>query len=393
MQSLIRSSQLVEIPCFTSLPREDLTPLDFRIEKSDSCIDPTHIYLYMRCQIIQTAPATTEETIEFSPVNNLGYSIFQSVDTFINDQKITQDHVLYPWLAYLVCLTQFSEQYRKTALQTSLWFPDLYGTMDTARGDNTGAVKRAEWTQNTFELYSKVITDYIQLPRLLPSQTELLLRFTPAQPSNYLMAAKGTFKLQISDARLYVRKVYLAEPLPKILSYPVSRYQVRAKTVNAGEQNVNWVPFSGCRPRRLFFVQISQKAYNGDITRNPFNLQTFDLKKIQAYFNELSLPLNTATDYAENNAARCYFNTIKAIDNSLAWNVTINEYKYGYFIYAVDLTNDQNANAEYMNATKTGSVRLSVDYRIPLKEAITMICFAEFDDTLIIDEFGNPKWS
>ena len=253
-QTLVETSQLIEVPCFTSLPRDDQTPLDFRIEKSDLCIDPTNIYLYLKCKIMQTSPAPTEEKVDVYPANNIGYAMFQNVETLINDQKITQDHVLYPWLSYIICLTQYSAQYRETALQTSLWFPDLYGTMDTATEDNAGATARKDRTTDSFELYSKVLTDHIQLPRLLPSQTEVLYRFTPAHPSTYLVAEKGTFKLTVFDARLYVSKVQLSIPLPKELCYPVSRFHSRSKTVNVGEQNVNWVPFSGKRPRRLYLA-------------------------------------------------------------------------------------------------------------------------------------------
>ena len=68
-------------------------------------------------------------------------------------------------------------------------------------------------------------------------------------------------------------------------------------------------------------------------------------------------------------------------------------YTKWFFIYAVDLTNDQNANGEYTNATKSGSVRISIDYKSALKTAITIMCFAEFDDVLRIDTFGNPTWT
>ena len=393
MQSMIETNQLIEVPCFTSLPREDSTPLDFRIDRSDLCIDPTNAYLYVRCKITKTASA--DEEVVVYPTNNLGYSMFQSVDMYINDQKITHDQVLYPWLSYVICLTQYSEQYRKTILRTSLWRADTAGTMDTAREDNRGAVARQQRisTTGTLELYSKVLTDHIQLPRVLPVQTEVLYRFTPANASLFLFADKGSFKMTIFEARMYIGKAQITEALPRELVYPVSRYQSRSKTVNAGEQNVSWVPFSGRRPRRIYLCQISQKAYNGDITKNPFRLQTFDLRRIQVHFNELSLPTNTALQFGADNAVRCYFNTAMAINNPLAWNIALDEYVDGFFLYAVDLTNDRNANGEYVNATKSGSVRISMDYRAALREAITILCFAEYDDVLTIDEFGNAKWT
>jgi len=34
-QGSVDYSQYLELPCFTSLPRDDLTPLEFKIEKTD----------------------------------------------------------------------------------------------------------------------------------------------------------------------------------------------------------------------------------------------------------------------------------------------------------------------------------------------------------------------
>ena len=104
-QTIIETSQLVEVPCFTSLPREDLTPLDFRIDKSDLCIDPTNLYLHLQCEVVKVTPP--DEAVDIYPANNLGYALFQNVEVYINDQKITQDQILYPWLSYILCLTQY----------------------------------------------------------------------------------------------------------------------------------------------------------------------------------------------------------------------------------------------------------------------------------------------
>ena len=233
-QKYIISSQLVEVPCITSLPRQDTSPLEFRIDKTDIHIDPSNVYLHMKCEFVDLDPQ--DPAVEVFPANNLAYSMFSNVEMSINDQKITQDHSLYPWLTYIICLTQYSKQHRETILSSALWQPDTYGTVDTARGDNEGAVSRREKTSNgEFELYSKVLTDHIQLSRLLPAQTEVLYRFIPNDPSFFLNATKGKFALKISSAKLYVMKVRLSVNLPKQLHYPVSRFYPRVKIINKGE--------------------------------------------------------------------------------------------------------------------------------------------------------------
>lgn len=386
-KSIAASSQLIEVPCFTTLPRSDTTPLDFRVDKSDLHIDPANVFLYIKAVFEKD-----DATVEVYPANNLAYSMWQNVEMYLSDQKITMDQTLYPWLGYVIGQTQFSKQYRDTSMQTSLWYADTWGTMDTATADNIGAQTRKSKTDGIFELYSKVLTDFVQLPRLLPSQIEVLFRFIPANPSLYLIT-KTAPKMKILDAKLYVSKVCLTLPLSIRLKYPVSRFHGRTKTVNAGEQNVEWVPYSGNCPRRLYFMQVLQKTYNGQSDRNIFNLQTFGIKNIHIYLNDISLPMNIASSFSKSNVCRSYLNTTRAVDAPQAWNISLDAFANGYFLYVVDLTSDHQASANYVLPHKPGTVRFSIDYDKPLSDAITMICFIEVDDVLTLDQYNNPSWS
>jgi hypothetical protein len=390
VQKSFASCQLVEIPCFTSLPRDDLTPLDFRVDKTDHCIDPTNMYLYLRCSILKSKG---DEEVMVYPANNLAYTMWQNVEMFISDQKITLDQTLYPWMSYVICLTQFSSNYRNTAMQTGLWFKDSLGTMDTATGDNIGAVERRNRTLSTFELYSKVITDFVQLPRLLPKQTELMLRFIPANPLLYLVAEKGSYKMKIHDAKVYVSKVHLTVSIPRKPTYPASRFNGRSRTVNVGEQNLDWTPFTGVCPRRVYILQILQKTYNGQMDKNPFNLQTFGVRRIQCFVNELSLPVNAPLTVGDSDVVRCFSNTVNAVASSESWDISLDAYTKGFFLYVIDLTRDHNANGEYFDTPSQGSVRIVIDYHKPMVDAVTVICFAETDAVLSLDEYRNPVWS
>ena len=52
VQSSVYSSQYVEIPCYTSLPRDDQAALEFRLDKTDTAIDPSSMLLHMHVQIM-----------------------------------------------------------------------------------------------------------------------------------------------------------------------------------------------------------------------------------------------------------------------------------------------------------------------------------------------------
>lgn len=236
------------------------------------------------------------------------------------------------------------------------------------------------------------MTDFIQLPRLLPKKCDVMLRFIPVSPELYLIG-ETPHKLKILDARLYVNKVKLTTSLSRELCYPTTRWQGRTKILNTGEQNLDWVPFKGKRPRRLYVIQIDQKSYDGDKKMNPFNLQTFKLSRIQVFFNDVSLPTNMGSTLGDNDLARCYLNSLKAVNNSEAWDIALDDYDKGYFLYVVDLTKDHSASSNYRSEESQGSIRLIMDYKDALTKPIAVMCFAEYDDVLTINDDGNPQWT
>ena len=116
------------------------------------------------------------------------------------------------------------------------------------------------------------------------------------------------------------------------------------------------------------------------------------MKEIQVYFNDLSLPLNTSSTMSAKDILRLYYNSAKAINNPQAWDITIDAFTRGYFLYVVDLTKDVNANGSYISESMEGSVRVNITYEKPLSEPIALLCFAEFDDVLTIDANCNARW-
>ena len=81
------------------------------------------------------------------------------------------------------------------------------------------------------------------------------------------MAAKGTtLKLKVMDAKLYATRVKLTNAstnsYERLLSsrgflYPSLTVTTRTKTISKGDQNVDWIPYNGLLPRRLYFFQIT----------------------------------------------------------------------------------------------------------------------------------------
>jgi hypothetical protein len=418
VQDVVESTQLVEYPCFTALPVQDETPLEFRIDKTDAYTDLSQSFICLKAQILKDDGTKLGTKDIVSTVNNAFYSLFQDVQLILNDNKLTEsDGGNYPYWNYLKNLLYTTPDEKKTILQGACWSPDDAGLFDRI----TGPVKKdakgkviPQIKNSGFEYRgevfgdSKLVTLYARLSlnvifdRLLPPQTEITLRFIRKPVTFTLLAAKdSSFKLKIHDAKLHASRVQLkgSQNLlynrmlsSKGFSYPALGISTRTKTVSVGDQNFEWIPFRGELPRRLYFFQTSQDAFNNKIELNPFNFQPFHISNFQIFRNELSVPLMQGfTDVSGSGLMPTYIQTYCSV-NSQAFPIRYADYSLGYMIFAVDLTNDRSSGCGYDNPRIDGALRLIVDYSEPLKKPITIFCVGEFNSNFKIDANRNIIW-
>lgn len=412
-QNVIELQYLHEVPAITALPRDttDNAPIDFRIDKTDHYIDLNETYVYMKLNVVHTDDTNLAQGEYVSTVNNLAYSMWNSVEVYINDNKVTADNTFYPWMSYVHFLTKCPERYRKTGLRTGLWYDDESAWMDYndfTDADvpvNKGSKERSDEIAESkpVELYWRLLLDFVGLQQLLPSNIELLIRFIPTNASLALLHESGNpVKIRIQQARLYVGKVRLTKfaltHYSQLLSkgnfrYTTRRYVTRTKMMQKNEQNVDWIPFSALRrPRRLYVWQIDQTAYNANPSKYIYNFQYKDMDRFQIYCNEISYPANVPWKAGQGDINRLYLSTMRAINNPEAWNVDLESFKSGFFLVVVDITKDQSAEASYDSTQNEATVRLILDYREPLSEPLTLFCMCEYDDELRLDSNKLPVW-
>jgi len=169
-------------------------------------------------------------------------------------------------------------------------------------------------------------------------------------------------------------------------TYPVEACYVKTRSVSKGDQNVDWVPFIGTLPKRIFFWQITHEAYNGKIESNIFNFQSFRINKFQVFRNGLSLPIDAGfTNIQDNNYKDLYQFSARGVNSKETFPITITEFQAGYLLACIDLTQNGNANQVEEN-TESGSLRLTIDYQVPLAGSVTLFCLGEFNETLRIDK-------
>ena len=429
VQSSVYSSQYVEIPCYTSLPRDDQAALEFRLDKTDTAIDPSSMLLHMHVQIMDEngkplPEPTAEELLKMlaklkeeqkkdktatlkddrpAGVNLLTYSLFSSVEVFVSDQKINQGSSYYPWMCYVLNLLYQSPDAKNNALKTAGWYPDSTGLFDNMTMMNKGFTERKSLAgfSNNMELFGRVMLDTSFPARVLPVQTEFTLRFNRSNPNMCLMAKTGSYRIKINDAKIYALKMRLTDDAlqrhhqilaSEGVNYPMLRYETRTMTMMKGSQNLDWVSVSGVMPQKIYIWQLAQDAFNGQIDKNPYNFERFGMSKIQVLVNEHSMIASQPTrlDDDSKHTALLYMNTIL---NTTEAPFTYDDFCWCYCVIVVDLTRDRSAGCNYTSDPVTGNLRILMDYNKPLKESIVVFCMAEYNDTLHLDANRNPSWT
>ena len=65
-------------------------------------------------------------------------------------------------------------------------------------------------------------------------------------------------------------------------------------------------------------------------------------------------------------------------------DITIEDYKNGYTLLALNLNQDGTSNLDHLNLDRFGNLRLSFKFRKSLAKAITLILYYEFDSIMEI---------
>ena len=89
-QDSVEYSQFLEVPYFTSLPRDDLVPLEFRLEKGDMAVDSSNIHMSLSFKVVNKDGSDIPALTFIAPINQLQYSMFRSVDVYLSNSTHPQ---------------------------------------------------------------------------------------------------------------------------------------------------------------------------------------------------------------------------------------------------------------------------------------------------------------
>ena len=348
-------------------------------------------------------------------VSNIPISaLFESVSVSVNGQRTnTSASHGYPYIAYFNYCLNFDEAAKLTNLWSSLWHRDTEGHMDTLEvsenvdENNQGLIARKFWLTHDLSFETYLFCDLFTIDKLWPPNTTINVHIERKSDTFALMCPKNQdYYFEFTDLKLIIRRVSLSPSIYKnfissfkdkrTAKFKMDRTNFKNYLIAQGTTSIT-IPgiVRGIKPQQLYVAFVDSKAFNGDITKNPFNFQHFKLTQIGLVVNGVSVPSYPLTMNPGKDINRMYrhFMDNAGIQNGPYTNgITQNMFGNGYFIVPFDLTPGKDNGQSLLRPTKA-TIDLELRFKYSLKHPIECLVYTQHQDVLHLNNRGEIKFA
>ena len=394
----------------TYLPTTPLVsgPIEFRVKDSREYYDLSETILAVSVKIVNgdnNAVPVENGKDDVALVNNAMHSIFSDVQVFINGKPTEGvSDGFYPYRAYAYNLFSFSKETQVQQLFAHGFVRDDYKTMDLAL--NPAFTVRKSWNTNGAEktFYGKLYCGMFLQDRLLVPGVEFELKLERSKDAFSIFNTNALLKpkvvitkaslqllsIKMNPALLEEHAITLDRGIPAI--YEINRVEIdtipiKAKTTEEIKDEL----FHMRVPKYLLMFMVSNSAFHGDYTKNPFNFQHFNLKSLQVTRDDKNIPYDRfVPDFKTGDCLREFMSQYQS-NNLLGKNavlpITYDEFQSGYTVFQWNLSdNRRGTNAgPYQRA----NLKVNIAFAEPTPEAIVLVMYGIFESQIQV--FGDDR--
>lgn len=412
VQNAIERSVVKELTIMTGLPNSNTSSITFRGEKdSFMCPELGSIYFLLEVKILDSQKKPLLATEKVGPVNLFPYALFSDIEVKINNVKVTPETSNFAYISYVLALTNLSQGFQNSVMQTALFYKDTPFFFDNFAPDaNDGLKERTAFVSGSrlATLYMKPFHSVFNSSRCLPTDTLLQVTLTRQNHNFSLIAVKGkNYTIQIQNIRMFCNYVKPTQPSlsnqDRFLSsgkfyIPTLRHTLFQNTIKATDTSHQWtiIP-SGHLPKRVYVFMVKSDAVSGaNIALNPFNFLNNGVSNFRLYKNDEAI---FATEGISGNfAASEYVSFYLTLFTGLAFqnpyiSIPYSDYPGGYAIWIADLTaSDSSSCSSYIEQPTDGTIKMRLTFDAPIKNDTTIFALCEESVTLTLDKNRIPSF-
>ena len=177
---------------------------------------------------------------------------------------------------------------------------------------------------------------------------------------------------------------------------PLRRVECKTFIISTGNPSLRKDNlYNGLVPKTFVFGMVDSAAFNGDYTKNLFSFKTLTASFIgitvngeEVPFKPLQLSYTAATiRYIE--AYLTIFSGTGKLFYDTGNDISRDDFKDGYALYAADLTPDMCGSSDHFNVVQRGNLALNLKFTTAPAAAASLVYYAEFENTIHIDSERN----
>ena len=258
-------------------------------------------------------------------------------------------------------------------------------------------------TPNYFHFSVKLRIDLANIDQFL--QPGVQLRFEIERNSDAFAllsdaADDVTFEFEMKDSTIefdkmiptpdylnHFEKNILQEPL--IYSYDKSQIHYFPYPANVNDLSIYSMFHTDKLPSYLVFGLVDNDAFDGSVSKNPFNFQHFDLKEFYLLVNGNSVPTQpvkldiTSMDY-HHTYVNEFLDKLKLKNSNDSIGISADDWIKGSFFWIADLNVDKCCNFHEHNH-KGGTIHLKLQTKSALPKTTRLIVYSSSRERMSID--------
>ena len=355
--------------------------------------------------------ANQTKDITCSVVNNFIHSTVSKITYQLNDFQMGDSAPKsYSYRAYMDNLLSFSKGAKEQSLKYHGFEQDTPGSFEdvnklTASNTNSGFKKRSELfcTPNYFHFSVKLRIDLANIDQFLQPGVQLRFEIERNSDAFALLSDVGddvTFEFEIKDSTIEFDKMIptpeylnhfetniLQEPL--IYSYDKSQIHYFPYTANVNDLSIYSMFHTDKLPSYLVFGLVDNDAFDGSVSKNPYNFQHFNLKEFYLLVNGISVPTQpvkldiTSMDYHQTYVNE-FLDKLKLKNSNDSIGISADEWIRGSFFWIADLNVDKCCNFHEHNS-KGGTIHLKLQTKTALPKTTRLIVYSSSRERMSID--------
>ena len=308
-QTAVDGSQWVEHSPVSTITSS--SPIEFIVSGSgEDYMDLNNTLLEVKACIKTTNDSPVDAAVAVAPINNTMYSLFSQIDVSLNDVNVSSATTTYPYRAYIETHLNYGTDAKKSRLQAAMYFIDDNLTVSNPIPDSSSArnmgLKRRHGictAKPTFDMIGPLHVDVFNQSKYMLNGVTMKVRMTRNKDSFVLMAKSDvteSFKVDILSAKLFVRKLKITPSLclaherilqQKTAKYPITRVECKVIHLPQGQKSFTHDNlFLGQLPKRIVLGMVDNRAFNGDISLNPYNFQHCNLNYLAVHLDGQQVP-------------------------------------------------------------------------------------------------------